>query len=108
MKRVAMKRLMFGVLGALAFAAATQAAEPAQDPTAEEANVQTAQSTNDKARVDERGCLRETGSRIQPRAQDKTRGCIAANGRVYSREDLKRTGEIDIAAALRKLDPSVY
>ena len=68
-----------------------------------------------------RHCLRQTGSRITTRAnapragaasatngQQRNKRCVAANGRVYSREDLDRTGEVDIADALRKLDPAIY
>ena len=71
----------------------------------------------------DRNCLRQTGSRLVARynnprygstgtARDSSdkRGqrCVAANGRVYSREDIERTGEIDLADALRKLDPAIY
>lgn len=61
-------------------------------------------------------CLRSTGSRIAPRRADRNTGrgssdkrpaCVAANGRVYTREDLDRTGAIDVADALRRLDPSI-
>jgi len=66
----------------------------------------------------DRNCLRHTGSRIVARANaprsarernDKLgQRCVAASGRVYSRADIERTGEIDIADALRKLDPAIY
>lgn len=66
-------------------------------------------------------CVRYTGSRVvSSRIQRRARadptdevgeldrdGCVAANGRVYSREDLRRTGQTDIADALRMLDPSI-
>lgn len=77
-------------------------------------------------------CMQYTGSRILSRSADRTGRqvvgkapnvaltpsvdritqldtdeCIAANGRVYSREDLERTGQTDIADALRRLDPSI-
>jgi hypothetical protein len=63
-------------------------------------------------------CLRSTGTHIAPRARradrganadgkDKRPACVAANGRVYTREDLDRTGAIDVADALRRLDPSI-
>ena len=56
----------------------------------------------------QRYCLRQTGTRIDLRRHDgPERACIAANGRVYTREDLERTGEVDIAEALRKLDPAI-
>ena len=71
---------------------------------------------NAKPQID-RNCLRHTGSRIvardnttrSARGRTDTLGqrCVAASGRVYSRDDLDRTGEVDIADALRKLDPSI-
>jgi len=75
--------------------------------------------SNAEPRID-RHCLRQTGSRIVARANTtraraasnrggaQGRQCVAANGRVYSREDLERTGEVDIADALRKLDPAIH
>jgi hypothetical protein len=60
----------------------------------------------------DRHCLRSTGSRIvaaQNRKADQAgQRCVSANGRAYTREDLDRTGEIDLADALRKLDPSIH
>lgn len=35
-------------------------------------------------------------------------GCVSASGRAYSRSDLERTGEVDIADALRKRDPAIH
>lgn len=65
-----------------------------------------------------RDCLRQTGSRIVARdsvprsARERndriSQRCIAASGRVYSREDIERTGQVDIADALRMLDPAIY
>ncbi|MGH8078078.1 MAG: hypothetical protein ACREPE_12240 [Lysobacter sp.] len=71
---------------------------------------------NAKPEID-RNCLKHTGSRIVARynaqrtaraSGDKTKRCVGAFGRVYSREDLDSTGEVDIADALRKLDPSIH
>ena len=66
----------------------------------------------------DRNCLRQTGSRIVARENatrsDRERNgkptarCVAASGRVYSRDDIERTGEVDIADALRKLDPAIH
>jgi len=65
----------------------------------------------------ERDCLRYTGSHLRDRQDRKveqgevksldSEACVAANGRVYSREDLERTGATDIADALRRLDPAI-
>ena len=65
----------------------------------------------------ERNCLAQTGTRIvvsrpaRSAAQRNDKAgprCVGANGRVYSREDIERTGEVDLAGALRKLDPSIH
>ena len=57
---------------------------------------------------DARYCLRHTGTRIDLRRHDGSeQDCVAAGGRVYTRADLERTGEVDIADALRKLDPAI-
>ena len=34
--------------------------------------------------------------------------CTTAGGRVYTREDIDRTGSADIKDALRRLDPSIF
>jgi hypothetical protein len=49
-------------------------------------------------------CVKETGTRIQA-PDDK---CANLPGAAYSQDDLQRTGEIDTAAALRKLDPRIH
>ena len=75
----------------------TEPAAPAKAPPREEAEV-------------DRLCLRETGTMIRPRANKaKGRaGCPSIHsGRVYTQEDLRSTGEIDMADALRKLDTSI-
>lgn len=61
------------------------------------------------AAVVDRHCLRQTGSRIVTHRKTKgERDCLPLPGRSYSREDIERTGETDIADALRRLDPSVH
>ena len=83
----------------------------------------TASAADDKARVDATAaeqsaaeksadsfCLRQTGSHL--RAITKSRGehavsCASAPGRVYTREDLERTGASTTAEALRLVDPSI-
>lgn len=87
-------------------------AEPAVE-AASEAPVVYASTTdeseaNAKPEVD-RNCLRHTGSRLIQREQKKgKRACAPVNGRVYTREDIDRTGRTDIADALRVLDPSIH
>ena len=58
--------------------------------------------------LNERYCLRRTGTHIDLRRhQTSEQDCIAAGGRVYTRADLESTGAVDIAEALRKLDPAI-
>ena len=119
-----MKRLMISLLGALAFAAAAQAAQPqAVESQAAEPQVAQSQETASSAatmpgtqdatqapEVNDRYCLRHTGTRIRHTADTRRsdRCHQMQNGRAYTREDIDLTGEIDIAAALRKLDPSIH
>ncbi len=116
--------LLASALAAAALAASAQTATPpvgvdavAQAQAASDADARS--DANAKPGVD-RNCLRQTGSRITARynatgaatARDgvdkRSRRCVAANGRVYSREDIDRTGEVNIADALRKLDPAIH
>ncbi len=81
----------------------------------ETATVQTAEvaTADTPAKESERNCLRSTGSRIVAaenlRAEKarKPQRCTNAFGRVYTREDLDRSGHTSIADALRSLDTSV-
>lgn len=123
-----MKTMFLTLLLAVPGLASAQTAEPAQDTTSQgvvQDDVKENQSRQDlRAERDaRRDCMRYTGSRITAsRADRKARAdvdtdaeinqldrddCVAANGRVYSRDDLRRTGEVDIADALRKLDPAI-
>lgn len=102
-------------LGAAAHAGAPQAL-PELDPAA---STQATQTVGSAAERDTR-CLRHTGSRIgvveSRRAARQARAGQSVEppcnhrlaGRAYQREDLERTGAIDLADALRRLDPSVY
>lgn len=110
-----MKRLMLATaLSAFAFVAAAQTpntqaqVEPAAQPAAQadaraDANAD-AQVQPAKKKLSDARCLRQTGSRIQ----SKSKQDCAAYGRSYSRDDLNGTGEVDVASALRKLDPAVH
>ena len=116
-----MKRLMVcGGLVLFAFAAAAQAPVDAQeqaDSIESPAEVAAQQDAD-------RDCLRYTGSRIVAQRNQRTTDaeldaeaegvaeldsddCVSANGRVYSRDDLQRTGHTDIADALRAIDPAI-
>ena len=105
----AMKRLITCLFGALVFTAAAHAAEPNAAPAVPAADTPVAaQEEAKKPDVNDRLCLRHTGTRIASRADTrKDRKCAPAFGRAYTREDLASTGHIDIADALRALDPSI-
>ena len=111
MKRLALTAALLG----LAFAASAQTAAPAAaepaDPQTTDAAPTDASAKQDKAdakknELADRNCLQYTGSRLI-RADSKGRKCANATGRSYSKEDIDRTGAIDLRDALRKLDPSV-
>lgn len=59
-------------------------------------------------------CLRSTGSLItasrnyRAQREGKAERCAPGFGRVYSSEDLRRTGYTDLGSALRALDTSIH
>ncbi|MCD9045853.1 MULTISPECIES: hypothetical protein [unclassified Luteimonas] len=98
-----MKRLMLATaLLGLAFGVSAQQAEPEEDVRLTRA---------ERAAANERYCIRETGSRItasrEARSRSERDACINAGGRVYTREDIERSGGVDVKDALRRLDPSI-
>ena len=101
-----MKRLMITLVGALAFTAAVQAAEPQGGAASDKPTA--VQDEAKKHAVNDAHCLRHTGTRITSRADNRKMRTCSAIGRSYTREDLDRTGEVNLADALRKLDPAVY
>lgn len=118
-----MKRLLLTALIApFALVATAQDNAPetrADAATPVEAAVDARTSTT-TARDARRDCMRYTGSRIVATRNRNAEGvevddvdqldrddCVSANGRVYSQEDLRRTGATDIADALRRLDPAI-
>lgn len=78
--------------------------------------VQTAEVAKEDAPTEasRRTCLRSTGSRIvaaenlRAEKSGKPQRCTNAFGRVYTSEDLDRTGHANLADALRTLDPRVH
>jgi hypothetical protein len=77
---------------------------PAQSRMHDTGNAETAKA--DEADAVELDCIRHTGTRIKPRDGDPE-ACIDVPGRSYSRRDLERTGHLDLARALRLLDPAI-
>ena len=53
------------------------------------------------------GCIKDTGTNIRPRDPKTGKALCIGPGRSYSREQIDRTGQTDLADALRRLDPSV-
>ncbi|MDQ3287966.1 MAG: hypothetical protein M3Q42_06830 [Pseudomonadota bacterium] len=69
--------------------------------------------TPNQAQAADRYCVKKSGSLllVENDRGDNTGSfndvCVNAGGRVYTREDIRSTGETDLAEALRKLDPSI-
>lgn len=92
------------LLAGAALALALPTAAFAQDEPEE------AETTAAAKKPDDRFCIQETGSRIvasRNKSKKADKDCVAASGRVYTREDIERTGSVDIKDALRRLDPSI-
>ncbi len=56
-------------------------------------------------------CLRQTGSHlhaITTRRSESAVECAKDPGRVYTQEDIQRTGATNTRDALRRLDPSIH
>ncbi len=113
--------LLASLLCGLAFAAGAQNASqdtaPAIDQSASESSTfaNEAPAAEDGQPLSDRNCLRQTGSRITAVANERAdrlkdpakRKCAPVHGRSYDRDDLDRTGQTNVADALRMLDPSV-
>ena len=102
--------LLAALLTFFAGAAAAQTVTVTKE-TGEVETVQTAEATAPPEPA--RTCLRSTGSRVTAAqnvraAKDgKPQRCAPVSGRVYTSEDIARTGQVDIHEALRMLDPSI-
>ena len=112
-----MKHLPLLALAACLMAVTAQAQspvstpEPAPAPTAEPvaetaAPATPSAKTEDKARLSDANCIRQTGSRIRQR--DAKTPCNGQPGRSYSKDELDRTGHGNLRDALRTLDPAVH
>ncbi|NOT89124.1 MAG: hypothetical protein HOP03_13190 [Lysobacter sp.] len=82
--------------------------------TTETGEVETVQTTEATApREPVRTCVRNTGSRViaaqnaRAAKDGKPQRCAPVSGRVYTSEDIARTGQVEIYDALRMLDPSI-
>jgi len=108
-----MKRLaLFTACMSLVLAAHAQQADAPATTSDSAAALETTedqqQAADKQARDDmaDRNCLKYTGSRLIS-ADRHGRKCANAPGRAYTRDDLERTGAVDLADALRMLDPAI-
>ena len=112
-----MKRLLLtSLLAGFAFAASAQSVGVTVQPTVQD-DLRSDVATRD---VRDHNCLRETGSLIttsqnqralrRARAQKEPTVEVkcADYGRAYTQDDIRRTGAINMADALRQLDPSAF
>ena len=112
-----MKRfLLASVLAGLAFAASAQSTVGvATQPT-----VQDDEHSSITARdIRDHTCLSDTGSHVTSVKNKRARRAAMARhdatvdvrcasfGRAYNRDDIQATGAVDLADALRRLDPSI-
>jgi hypothetical protein len=75
----------------------------ADDTTAPKQSVDTKKPLA-RHEINPRNCLRSTGTRIVLRQKQ----CLTSPGRVYTQDDIQRTGAITPGGALRLLDPSAF
>jgi hypothetical protein len=79
------------------------AAVHAQTGTASAQGSVNGAATATKPATNDSQCVRDTGSHIPP----KPGQCLPVAGRVYTQDDIQRTGERQLGPALQKLDPSI-
>jgi len=110
-----MNRLLTAFSAAVVIAVAgagsgAMAQETGPEPE-EQAREDAREARNDRDRAADRFCIQETGSRVvasrNARSKSERTECVAAGGRVYTREEIERTGATDLRDALRRLDPSL-
>ena len=111
----ALAAVVFGMsFGAFAQTATTDAqaqvqVASTQADAAVAADAQVAANTDaaNAKRTSNVGCVKDTGTNIRPRDPKTGKALCIGPGRSYSREQIDRTGQTDLADALRRLDPSV-
>lgn len=105
-----MKRLLLTcLLTGLASVACAQSLVGATYQPADQSASDSSDATNKRP-----FCVEETGTRVHHHTNHASTGDRATNcatsmpGRTYTRSDLDRSGEVDLASALHKLDPSIH
>lgn len=106
-----MRRFLSAALALGFVSSAVAQSLPARDARMPAASTTAADASRTASRPN---CLEQTGSRITATSNARARKagkdgteCVGANGRSYSRDDLRNTGEANSVDALRKLDPSI-
>jgi hypothetical protein len=96
--------ILASAVSLLLAAGSLRAAEPAPAPAEAEdpANAVAASEADTRSARLDRFCPDATASRIK-----RQRGSCSSPGRVYTRDDLDRTGATTAGEALSKLDPSI-
>lgn len=128
------RTMRLGLLAALcacSFAATAQSADPAQNPaqSPDQAAVPEQQESVAVATINDGDepathpfCLRSTGTHIKlddrkqdggnqaddNQAEGDAPDCVIASGHVLTREELERSGAINITEALQRLSPVIY
>lgn len=103
----AVSALGFGHASAQAVSADAQVqADATVQPVVDAQAAANAQARNDANRSSV-GCVKETGTNIRPRDPKTGKALCIGPGRSYTREQIDRTGQTDLADALRRLDPSI-
>jgi len=94
--------LLVASLGFSLSARAADAAIGAASEAPEMANTETQQLAEEDAQVKQLRCPDSTATRIK-----RSNSRCTSPGRVYTAEDIGRTGEVDIGRALQRLDPAI-
>lgn len=106
--------LAAALLGSAVFAASAQSTHAVTSDDPAPASAAVAADDAEWAAQTNR-CMRETGTRIRSverkplKAGARDADCLtSSSGRSHSGEDLRRTGQRNVADALRMVDPAVY
>ena len=107
-----MNKLLIAFLLAFATASAFAQSGPTVTTSDDKGRVEAITPVTPEQKSADAFCLRETGSHLSSYKNkphgDRAVECATQPGRVYTREDLDRTGAISTKDALRRLDPSVH
>jgi hypothetical protein len=114
MTRILLAVLLAAAVGSAAAQTVTVTKDTGETETAQTTAQTTVQTSEaDTPREPARTCLRSTGSRVitaqnlRAEKAGKPQRCGSGVGRVYTAEDLERSGHLDLADALRALDTSI-